>query len=450
LTSVNFAVAQIIILSLLAVVGMTVRQLPGFAFRSQSDYLVEMDKLHARYDAAFGTVVVDAMERLQLFHVFSSVWFSVGLVVLIISIVVCTLDRTPRLWRQSSDVRVVQPDPFFDPRLPDRARIAGRLTADGVHDVLRRHRFRVRTAEVDGIAYVYGDRHQYVKLATLLTHLGLILFLVAAAVTAKLGDEQGLVVPDGQTLTVQPIGTPGLLLVKNLGFRAPGFETGHPTDFVTDLAVYRDGEQIAHKQIRVNDPLSVAGYTFHQNGFGPAPDVVLRDANGALLWSGPVPLTDSAGGLPSDTMSVPGRDVGLRLLLDRATDGTGILLVVPYRVVGQASDQTPAVQTLFPMALAAGETKTVDGIDFSVQLRAFTDYTLLIAKKDPGQGVVWFAFLSLISGLAITFYLPRRRVWTRVDAAGEVSLVGRADRYADFEREFGRLLGDLVAKRSAG
>ena len=42
LTSVNFAVVQIIVLSLFAVVGMTLRQLPGFAFRSPTDYANEM------------------------------------------------------------------------------------------------------------------------------------------------------------------------------------------------------------------------------------------------------------------------------------------------------------------------------------------------------------------------------------------------------------------------
>ena len=117
-------------------------------------------------------------------------------------------------------------------------------------------------------------------MATLLTHTGLVLFLLAAAVTSRLGDEQGLVVPEGESLTVQPIGTPGLLLVKNLDFEAPGFETGQATDFTTDLAVYRDGQEIARKTIRVNDPLSVAGYTFHQNGFGPAPHLLVLDAAG--------------------------------------------------------------------------------------------------------------------------------------------------------------------------
>jgi cytochrome c biogenesis protein len=429
---------------------MTVRQLPGFAFRSPGDYAAEMAKLHNRYDPGLGQGVVDAMERLQLFQVFSSTWFSVGLVVLIISIVVCTIDRTPRLWRQVMDIRVVQPDPFFDPRLPDRAALTG-VAAGDVARVLRGHGFRVRQAAAAGsVRYLYGDRNQYTKLATLLTHLGLILFLVAAAVTARLGDEQGLVVAEGDTLTVQPIGTPGLLLVRNLGFEAPGFLTGQPTDFTTDLAVYRDGTEIARKTIRVNDPLSVAGYTFHQNGFGPAPDLVVRDENGGLLWSGPVPLTDQAGGFPYGSFAVPGRDMGLELLLQRQPDGVGILLIVPYRVVGENPDGTPAVAYLDPMALARGEQGTVPGIDFAVGLRDFAEYTLLIAKSDPGVGLVWVAFGLLIVGLVITFHLPRRRVWARIGPGGDVALVGRSDRYVDFDREFGRLLDDLVAARAGG
>ena len=42
-TSVDFAVFQIIFLALLAVVGMTIKQLPDFAFRSATDYALAMD-----------------------------------------------------------------------------------------------------------------------------------------------------------------------------------------------------------------------------------------------------------------------------------------------------------------------------------------------------------------------------------------------------------------------
>ncbi len=447
LTSVDFAVAQIIVLALLAVVGMTIRQLPDFAFRSASDYAAALDDLHARYDPLMGAGIVDVLERLSVFSIFRSVWFSLGLTVLVISIVVCTLDRTPRLWRGVTELRVDQPEPFFDPRLPDRAAMDA-VPIEGVRAVVRGNGFRIREAtSSDGTRFVYGDRHQYTKLATLLTHTGLVLFLVAAAVTSRLGDEQGLVVPEGQSLTVQPIGTPGLLLVKNLDFEAPGFETGQASDFTTDLAVYQDGREIARKTIRVNDPLSIGGYTFHPNGFGPAPDLVVRDADGKPLWDGAVPLTDAAAGSPYGIVSVPGRDLGLQLLLRRQADGTGVVLILPYRVVGANPDGTPIAENFTALALAKGETGIARDIGLTIELRGVDEYTLLIAKRDPGQGIVWLAFACLIAGITITFYLPRRRVWTRLAPDGRLGIVWRSDRYIDVEREFGRLLDQLVAAR---
>ena len=437
-------------LLLLAVVGMTIKQLPDFAFRSATDYATAMDQLHGRYDPVLGAPVVDVLERLSLFAVFRSPWFSAGLVVLVISIVVCTLDRTPRLWRGVTDIRVAQPEPFFDPRLPDRAAMDG-VAGDDVRTVLRRSGFHVREAtEADGTRFLYGDRHQYTKMATLFTHAGLILFLIAAAATSRLGDEQGLVVAEGESLTVQPIGTPGLLLVKNIDFEAPGFDTGAPTDFTTDLAVFQDGQQIARKTIRVNDPLSIAGYTFHQNGFGPAPHIVLKSAEGAILLDAPVPMTDAVSGRPYTSIGIPGRDMGLKLLLDKAADGTGVLIAIPYHIVGTAADGQP-IEDLYPAVdLKRGDAEVSQGLDLSIGLTDFGEFTLLIAKRDPGQGLVWIAFGLLIAGITISFYRPRRRVWTRLGPDGRLGIVWRSDRYVDVEREFGRLLDQLVAVRRAG
>jgi cytochrome c biogenesis protein len=449
-TSVDFAVVQIIALAVLATIGMTLPQLSDAAFRSATDYVDAMADIHSRLDPTFGPAVVDALERLQLFQVFRSTWFSVGLVVLLFSILICTIDRTPRLWRTSTDGRIVQPEPFYDPALPERAVVPG-VAPDALRAVLRRHRYRLREAEVAGELHVLADRHRWTRLATLLTHAGLILFLVAAAATSLLGDEAGLVVAEGDSLTVQPIGTPDLLVVKNLGFEAPGLETGQAADFTTDLAVYQGGVEIARKVIRVNDPLSVAGYTFHQNGFGPAPDLVIRDrTSGALLWSGPVVLTDQVAGLPYGITAVPGRDAGLQVILDRADDGSAVILVLPYRVTGTAADGSPVTEDLGALALAPGESGTTPAIDFVVGFREVSEYTLLIAKHDPGQGIVWVAFGLLIVGLVVTFYLPRRRIWARLRSDGEVALVARSDRYVDVEREFGAVVDDLVAAQLPG
>ena len=449
-TSVDVAVAQIIFLAILAAIGMTLQQLPDFAYRSPSDYATAIETIHARYDPVLGSGLVNVLERLGAFGIFKSGIFGFGLVVLVTSIIICTLDRTPKLWRDVSAVRVIQPEPFFDPRLPDRAHMSGVSTSD-VAGAARRRGFHLREAAApDGTAYLYGDRHQYTKLATLLTHTGLVLFLVAAAVTSRFGDEQGLVVPEGSSLTVQSIGTPGLLLVKNLDFEAPGFDTGQPTDFTTDLAVYQDGTEVARKTIRVNDPLTVGGYTFHQNGFGPAPHLVIRDASGAPLWDAKVPMTGAAGGAPYETMAVPGRDLGLQLLLGRNTVGEGVLVVLPYRIIGTNADGTDQVQNYDPVQLQRGDEKVSDELGISIALPEFGEYTLLIAKQDPGQGIVWAAFLCLIAGITITFYRPRRRLWARLTSQGDLGLVFRADRYVDVEREFGALLDDLVAARRPG
>ena len=86
-------------------------------------------------------------------------------------------------------------------------------------------------------------------------------------------------------------------------------------------------------------------------------------------------------------------------------------------------------------------------LDLSIGLTDFGDFTLLIAKRDPGQGLVLIAFACLIAGITITFYRPRRRVWTRLAPDGRLEIVWRSDRYVDVEREFGRLLDQLVAVR---
>ena len=426
---------------------MTIRQIPDFAFRSATDYAAALDDIHARYDPLLGAAMVDVLDRLWVFTIFKSPWFSVALVVLIVSIVVCTLDRTPRLWRGVAEIRVAQPEPFFDPILPDRAAMPA-VPVESVRQVLKRTGFHVREETApDGTRYLYGDRHRYTKLATLLTHLGLILFLIAAAVTARLGDEQGLVVAEGSSLTVQPIGTPGLLLVKNIAFAAPGLDSGQATDYTTDLAVYQDGKQIARKTIRVNDPLSVAGYTFHQNGFGPAPHLELKDAAGETLWDAPVPMTDQVQGLPYATLGVPGRDLGLQLLLDRAEDGTAVVIALPYRVTGTGTDGQPLAQSYEAVQIQPGQTRVSQELDLSIGLTNVGEYSLLIAKRDPGQGIVWIAFASLIAGILITFWRPRRRVWTRLSPDGQLGIVWRSDRYVDDEREFGGLLDRLVAAR---
>ncbi|MFI5292396.1 MAG: cytochrome c biogenesis protein ResB [Candidatus Limnocylindrales bacterium] len=451
LSDVRFAVVLIIVLAVAGLVGTMVRQIPAFALRGNpAAYATEMADLHRRYDpitivgANIGPTLVDVFEGLGLFRVFTAPWFTLLLTLLIVSIVVCTIDRTPRLWRGVRQVRVEQPAPFFDARLPERAAFAGLTTTDdaALAAILRRRRFKVRTGTDDTAAFVYGDRNQYFKMATLFTHLGLILFLIGGAVTGAFGFETAVFVGESQTAPVQPVGTPGNLLLKNLGFEAPTHPDGSFADFRTDLAVYRDGRQIARKTIRVNDPLTVDGYVFHQNSFGAAETLDIRGADGRVVWSGPVLMDSQLLDKPQGFLTIPGSALGLFVVLDRDDTGAGRLTVVG---TDGSIDASGSVVPVFADQVALGgstDPRTTGG--YEVTWRSAGAFTGIVVRNDPGQPLIWFAFLSLISGIVLSFYFPRRRVWLR-RAGARLEVAMLADRYVDVRREFTQLVEDVGA-----
>ena len=454
LTSVRFAVTLIILIVASGLIGSLVRQFPSSTLRDPAAYARELADMHTRWDGnqvlgiRFGPAMVDLFDHLGFFRIFASVWFVALLVVLVVAIVCCTLDRTPRLWRSVQPGIVDQPLPFFDPRLPERALLDHTpLGPDDVAHVLRRRRFRVRrvVSEDGATHWIQGDRNQYFKLTTLLTHLGLILFLVGGAVTVSLGFETVIFVGEGQTAPVQPVGTRDNLLVKVNSFRAPRTANGSFADFVTDLSVFQDGREIARKDIRVNDPLDVQGFVFHQNTFGPSVDLTIHDPTGQLVWTGPMILDDTIGGFPSGFTTIPGSDVGVLAVLTRTADGTAALLL---QGVGQAVDGG-ASPTLFRTLIGLGGTiDPAEAAGYSIAWDRTSAWTGMVVKNDPGAPVIWIAFLCLISGLAMTFYLPRRRAWIRLDGDTlRVAMLG--DRYVDLPRELARLMDDLTERSLA-
>lgn len=468
LTDVRFAVVLITLLALAGLVGTLVRQFPVTATDDPARYAAELATMHRAWDAitplgiALGSFLVDAFDALSLFSVFSAPWFLVLMTVLTISIISCTLDRTPRLWRGSHEVRVEQPEAFFDPGRDHRGVVesgtrtstvtgAGPATGDtltagdtlaAVQRAFRsRHFRRQQVVQADGITFVYGDRNQYMKLATLLTHAGLVLFLAGGAVTVAAGFETVVFVGEGQTAPVRPIGTPGNLLVKNHDFSAPQRADGSFIDFSTDLSVYRDGEEVARKTIRVNDPLSVDGYVFHQNTFGPAAELTILDAGGELVWSGPLLLDDEILGRPQGFMTIPGAQVGLVAVLNEGADGVSQLVM---QGIGPADATSGENETLFLVTIPLGvSTDPEVTAGHRISWAGIGAWTGMVVKNDPGQPIIWLAFGLLIAGLVLTFYFPRRRAWARIDG-DHIGLAFLADRYVDRDGEFERLREAVV------
>jgi cytochrome c biogenesis protein len=444
LTDVRFAVLLITLLALAGLVGIFVKQFPVTAADDPARYAAQLETVRAAWSSVpGGTVLVDVFDRLGFFSVFSTPWFLLLMTVLVIAIICCTLDRTPRLWRGVHLVRVAQPPPFFLASREHRATIdlgmAGAVAVEpAVRQAFRERHFRRQRVDRDEDgAYVYGDRNQYQRLATLLTHAGLVLFLLAGAVTVVFGFETVVFVGEGQTAPIRAVGTPGNLLLKNLAFSAPRRADGSFADFSTDLSVYRDGIEVARKTIRVNDPLEVDGYVFHQNTFGPAAQLTIHDAGGALVWQGPLLLDDQLLGQPEGFMTVPGADVGLVAVLLRGPEGDARLAI---QGIGPAPAGTTDNPTLFLVTIPLGvTTDPAVTAGQAITWDAVGSWSGLVIKRDPGQPIVWLAFALLIVGLVLTFYFPRRRAWARL-VGDRVELAFVADRYVDAEGEFRKLV----------
>jgi cytochrome c biogenesis protein len=428
LANVQFAMVQIAAIALVASVGVALKQLPDYALLSASDYTLEMGKLRAIYEPTLGPLT-DLFERLGFFRIFTAPWFSALLLLLTVSIVVCTLDRLPKIRAVTARSRVEQPSAFFDASLPGRGEIAltSAIGAQQVDNAAERVAREMRAAGWDAQfvtdpentsgRIIHGDKFRRSYRFTLVMHTGLVLLLIGAALSGILGYTQGILLTSGEALPVGKIGSESGLVIQNRGFSAPRTETGAFADFATDLAVYRGGVEVAQQIVRVNTPLMYDGWSFHQNFFGPSAALEITSATGDLLWSGESPFTATAEGAPYATLPIPGSSAGIELLLQRDAAGVAAVLVIASEPISEESTGSAGsseLRTLFASVLAPGETASAPGANFSVRLNSLSSYTGIIARRDPAALIVWLAAALIMVGLTLTLRRPRARLWIRI------------------------------------
>jgi cytochrome c biogenesis protein ResB len=128
---------------------------------------------------------------------------------------------------------------------------------------------------------------------------------------------------------------------------------------------------------------------------------------------------DSVASVPSlNGVSLPGSDAPLLAQLSRASDGVDALILT--------GAGRPA------MALESGKPVTVGNYQYTFMgTRTFAG---IAVKKDDGAWFIWVATAMLLIGLAITFYVPRRRLWIKL-TAGATLVAALAEKSGGFERD---------------
>jgi hypothetical protein len=213
---------------------------------------------------------------------------------------------------------------------------------------------------------------------------------------------------------------------------------GAPLDYRTTLAIYRRGEQIARKEITVNDPLAVDGWVFHQNFFGPAVEIDIRDETGLILYSGSVVLDGNLGGKPEGLIKVPGTDISIELLLAKGEGDVAELTIIGAR---QPAGRQVGPQIVFGAVLKTGDGWFAPDPGIGIEFRRPSSYIGLIAKRDPGQGFIWLGAILLVVGVSVSLLKPRRRIWVRYDATTVRLAVVGGDPFP--EDECARLVASL-------
>lgn len=439
-TSMRSALALILCLAALAVIGTLVAQAPTGVTSDQQAYATWLEAIRPRYGG--WTVLLD---RLQLFSVFSSIWFKAIVVGLTASILACSVNRFRRLWRTAVHPRTKMTSTFYD-RAPCRASVETPLAAGAALEDLRRifngHHFRIVVEQEGEDFHVYAERFRWAPFGTLLAHLSLVLILAGALVGSSWGFRNPqLAVPVGSRVDV---GNGTGLTVEARSFADSYYADGRPSDFASDLVVYRDGVPVADQTVRVNQPLRYDGISIYQSNFGPAAVIEVADASGRVVFEGGVPLelVSTDGKHAIGRIALP--DTGLTVYLIGVASGEIDPQVRPGQmqlaIYQTGSDGGP----IATQVVSQGRAVNVAGLDVTfLRERQFSG---LIVARDPGLPLVWGGAGFLVGGLFLVLFFQNRRTWARIRriAGGSEVLVGATSRHDSiFGAEFRRLVDEI-------
>ena len=399
------------------------------------------------------------LDALQLFDVYTSVWFSAIYILLFVSLVGCVL---PRIKVHAT---ALLRGPVKTPT--NLRRMSAYLESDRAIDlekakkVLRSNGFR---AEIQKNS-ISAEKGYAKETGNLVFHSALVAVLISVGVGGGLSFSGQRVLVEGDTfvnnLASYDSFSPGPLFSQQeltpFSLRLDDFEVvydlknpanlGQPVDFVA-TATLDDGSNIRQQQFRVNYPLETDRARVYLTGNGFAPVVTVTDGAGQIAFSGPIVFLPQDSNMTSlGVIKVPDalpEQIGIisffyptvaeldsgaytsiypdpidpLLTLNVYTGDLGLdggvprnvyaLDVTNMEVLASRNGPNP------PIELGPGESAQLpDGIG-SISFDGLLRYASVDIAYNPGG--IWVLLFSAIALVAIVFSLSirRRRIWVRV------------------------------------
>lgn len=393
---------------------------------------------------------------LEMYDVFASWWFGLVVVILLINLIACSIERLPKIWidvwsprRQLSDEQLRGIRHVWRGRIPaaERAkaeRVVDAIMGPGAH-----------TTSEGGTRFSFQERERWGRFGVYVVHTGLVMIMIGGIINGKTKLDGMMMISEGSSARLVRLRGPGNLpYIYDLGFsvrcddfRLKTFIDGAAMEFESDLAVIDPAapvNPVVKKKIEVNDPLEYRGYTFYQASYNPLPgdqlvqlDVGPRGGQRrthSLAIGEQVTMEDGTTFVPVEVIE-EFAGLGAAVRVQETSPGPGGSRTTSY-VVFRAYPE-------FDREVRRGK--------YDVQFRGFDQQfaTGIQVGRVPWVPLIFTGFAVMFLGMFMAFFMSHRRYWARLAPAaeGQLELVvagaARRHQYA-FGEEFGRLREVLV------
>jgi cytochrome c biogenesis protein len=420
--------------------------------------LIAQNATRSEYIQRYGLGLYEVLNFFNLFDMYHSLWFKAILLLLMINLVTCSLNRFPGVWRQIShkpstdglEDSMLKVLPYVEKvQAPSQA---GAKLEEDIRSNLKKWFRNTRQMETESAVTLYSEKGRFSRLGVYITHSSLLIILIGGLIGSQFGFKGFVNILEGETVDQiyerkedKEIPRPLNFSVRCDDFNItyydlPGRKEKHVKEYTSLITILENGKEVLKKAVQVNHPLHYKGLAFYQANYGAFHDVTL-----GIQWVGKKEKAVFKV-MEGTTVPVPNTNNFIRVLkaeheVHNFGEGVQVVLFKP--------NQEPRPFWLLK-AFPKFDEQRKD--EFILTFEEFTEkeYTGLSVTKDPGVWVVWIGCGLMIFGFIVSFFFSHQRVWVRIPKGpgGEIVLAGSANKNrVGFEKSFGQLV-ERVRKKS--
>ena len=411
-----------------ASVKLTIVLLLTLAATSIIGTLIPQNEDPRAYFETFGAFLYRLFSLLGLFDMYHSWWFRALILLLVVNIVVCSIDRLQSTWKiifvRNPRFNLARYRQFKNRTEYNHDGVAEQLKALYEPIVARRFRYHRTEQTAEGFA-IYGERGRWTRLGVYIVHFSVVLLLIGGLIGSIFGFDGFVNIAEGESARSIQLRNSSKKLDLGFEIRCDDFnvafyDTGAPKEFRSSLTVLKQGKAVLQKDIIVNDPLRYEGINFYQSSYGSLPpnEVIL---NFTSIASGMAYSQKAAINTP---IVIP-EDLGTFVLqrYTRQADFRGHNIGEAFIGMLTPVNGSP-VEVKLPLKFPSFDKMRKGRVFIAVADFVPRYYTGLQVSRDPGVWVVYIGFMLMIIGIYITFFMSHQQICIDIVKQGKKSRIG--------------------------